>query len=356
MLKSKKEIGTYISKKLKEKEMSQSDLASEIANIMGDGFEKNTIKDNISKWIRGERYPGTEYLYYLAQSLKVSIEEILVAGEVCDKYDTRPLTLYTVGKSGSGEQLEKLMASKENNLPIGTNYDEYNKTVLDYALEFENINLIHYILEKKYLSFQNGMIKTSFRVDYSREVQYFEQFLTLALKYDDREIFKYVMNRICKINLKNDTECFSSNGGITITKEIIYDILNSKNILDYLSTPFIPSTEEFDSLNADIIYRNRKGEEELRVRDIETISPAFNLLLFIANSEKMEIAKKLIKIGKEHNSKALAQLNNVYPSTEYKIKNDGNVIALGVGAEELLFQSLTRLAGSVNSVGEFTLI
>ena len=63
IMKSKDEIGVYIKDRLKQIGLSQSDLAGKIAELKGDGYDKNSLKDNVSKWIRGARYPGTEYIY-----------------------------------------------------------------------------------------------------------------------------------------------------------------------------------------------------------------------------------------------------------------------------------------------------
>ena len=143
IMKSKDEIGVYIKDRLKQIGLSQSDLAGKIAELKGDGYDKNSLKDNVSKWIRGARYPGTEYIYYLAQVLRVSIEEILVAGEVCDKYDDRPFTLYAIAKSGNRDAVDTVMAMQdEYGSCVGTNYDEYDKTLLDYIIQFENLDLL----------------------------------------------------------------------------------------------------------------------------------------------------------------------------------------------------------------------
>lgn len=41
-MKTKEEIGQYLSTKIKEKSLSQSDLARQIAEMRGSGFNKNS--------------------------------------------------------------------------------------------------------------------------------------------------------------------------------------------------------------------------------------------------------------------------------------------------------------------------
>ena len=54
-----------------------ADAFEEAAKYLDSVKAINTVKYNVSKWIKGERYPGTDYVYYLAQVLEVSIEELL---------------------------------------------------------------------------------------------------------------------------------------------------------------------------------------------------------------------------------------------------------------------------------------
>lgn len=347
-MKSKKEIGHYISLKIKEKKMSQSDLADKIATMKGEGYEKSTINDNVSKWIRGERYPGTDYLYYLAQVLEVSVEEILVAGEVCEKYDTRPFTLYAVAKNKNRENVDILMANCESEpFSVGTNYDEYNKTLLDYILEFENLNLIHYIIEKKYVSF-NGEFHTCFRT-HERENEYFKKLLFIALKYDDIFIFKFIIKRTYEINAddavkffeQKEVTCNMNGYRKYLAKEIIENILNTKNILDYLITPFVPTDDEYEELNDDL-------KEMVKIpssKKFETISGFFNYLLNVALMEQLAIAKNFTEIGRIHNEEVLKKINEIYNPIDYEIKNNGKVIMKN--HPNII---LTTLANPVNTI------
>lgn len=348
-LKDKSEIGLYIKEKLKQLEITQSELAGEIAKLKGDGYDKNSIKDNVSKWIRGERYPGTEYIYYLAQVLKVSIEEILVAGEVCEKYDNRPFTLYAIAKSGNREAVDRVMAMQDEfGNCVGTNYDEYNKTLLDYIIEFENLDLLHYLIEKGYVTFYENQIMTTILVGNTYSAV-FKQIVSLSIKYDDLFVFQRAIRRTMPILLsKEDCEGFKLfvkgeyRIGYVLDYSDIVGILNTDKILQYLITPFVPTIEEWKQLNAGTIYRRiGSREEQTEVKEIETLSASFNLLLNVAVKEKLPDVEKIADIGKEHNKKAKEQVEKIYAPNVYKIGSEGNVTV------EYDIGSLTVFAGIV---------
>ncbi len=347
-MKSKTEIGLYIKSKIEQMGISQSDLAGKIAELRGDGYEKNSIKDNVSKWIRGERYPGTEYIYYLSQVLQVSIEEILVAGEVCEKYDDRPFTLYAVAKSGNRDAVEKIMTTTDDNgTTIGENYDEYDKTLLDYIIEFENIDLLHYLIEKRYVSFWENQIQTVIRIGVSYDAV-FQKIVSLAIKHDDLFVFQNAIKRTRPILFSKENRLFENDlfvrneyrMGYILSHNDIIAILNTTHILNYLTEPFVPNEDEWSELNSGIIYMKRNSrEEETAVKDFQTISQSFNLLLNMALSHNMSVAGHLIKLAEKHNPAALEQLHALYDKNEYRIGSEGNVtVGHHIG-------SLTVLAG-----------
>lgn len=347
-MKSKTDIGLYIKQRIEKLGISQSDLAGKIAELRGDGYEKNSIKDNVSKWIRGERYPGTEYIYYLAQVLRVSVEEILVAGEVCDKYDDRPYTLYAVAKSGNRDAVEKIMTTTDDNgNTIGENYDEYDKTLLDYIIQFENIDLLHYLIEKQYVSFFENQIHTLIRIGISY-TDVFQKIVSLAIKYDDLFVFRKAIKRTRPILLAQDDKLFENDlfvrneyrMGYILSQNEIAATLNTTHILKYLTEPFVPSVDEWNELNSGIIYLKRNyHDEETAVKNFQTVSQSFNLLLNMALSRKMPVAEHLMAIAEKHNSTAREHLHTLYGKNEYRIGSEGNVtVGHHIG-------SLTVLAG-----------
>lgn len=345
-MKTKKEIGQYLDKKIKEKKLLQSDLAERIAKMLGSGYGKKSIKSSVNKWIRGERYPGTEYIYYLAQVLEVSIEEILVAGEVCNKYEDRPFTLYAIAKSGNRDAVDKIMSLyDENDLrSVGQNCDEYGKSLLDYIIQFENLDLLHYLIEKEYVSFNDNQINSRMLI-HDQPINYFQPIVDLAVKYDDLEIFSKAIKRIRPILLDQTEGIIKYSEKYQLSKEIVMKVLDTKDILTYLQTPFIPTTEEWEELNMGIHYRNLKNDKELiEAKSFQTISPAFNLLMNFAIEENHPSKQSMIEIAKSHNKRVQEQLNAVYDKDNFEIDGEGNV------SIHPRRGSLTRLAGVSSSI------
>lgn len=297
----------------------------------------------------GRAVSGTEYIFYLAQVFKVSIEEVLVAGEVCDKYDNRPFTLYAIARSGNKEAVDTVMTMRNENVGcVGTNYDEYDRTLLDYIIQFENLELLHYLIEKQYVSFYENNIATTIKFG-DTYPDLFNQIVSLAIKNDDVYVFRNAIRRYTPLLLSKEeslgNELFVKNeyrAGNIIAYSDLLKILQTDKIFQYLSTPFIPSAEEWRQLNVGIIYTKRDTRnEQAEVKKLETISAAFNLLLNVALVDKLPVAEKLIAIGREHNIKARKELANIYSEKDYRIGSEGNVtVGYHIG-------SLTVFAGII---------
>lgn len=346
-MKTKEEIGKFIKERINYLNLSQSDLARKIANMKGEGYSQVAIKDNVSKWIRGERYPGTEYIYYLSQVLEISVEEILVAGEVCDKYDDRPFSLYAVAKSGNVDQLEKLMNTyTPSETCVGSNYDEYDKTILDYIIEFERLDLLKYLVDKGCLTFYDTQVSTSIYIGgQCSSEEMFKKIVSLAVKYDDLEVLKKTLKRTRPIFItenSSDESHFSASEyrkGYVLSKQVIENILDAKQILEYLIEPFVPSEEEWREMNGGIIYLDRYTRKELvEIKKIETLALSFNLLFEIAEKKEHPVAQKLISVARAHNEKAKDFLNRFYDEKEYKIASNGIVTTdiYGIGCITVL--------------------
>ena len=231
---------------------------------------------------------------------------------------------------------------------VGTNYDEYDKTLLDYIIQFENLDLLHYLIEKEYVSFFENQIMTTIRLGNTYS-DVFRQIVSLAIKYDDIFVFQKAIKRSIPILLSKDEgfdeKLFIKNeyrAGYIIAYTDLLKISHTDKIFQYLTTPFIPTPEEWRQLNAGIIYiRRGTRDEQTEVRELETISASFNLLLNLSIVEKLPVAEKLIAIGIEHNEKVRKQLADIYSSDDYKIGSEGNVT---VGHH---FGSLTVFAGVI---------
>ena len=329
-MKTKEEIGKFIKERIEYLNLKQSDLAARIAILKGAGYSKDAIKDNVSKWIRGERYPGTEYIYYLSQVLELSVEEILVAGDVCDKYDNRPFSLYAVARSGDINAMEELMNTyTPDGSCVGTNYDEYDKTILDYIIEFERIDLLKFLINKGYLSFFDTQINTVIRIGGQCSYEeMFKKIISLAIKYDEVDVFKHAIKRTKPIIVEGNNEISTATyrTGYLFSKKEVEQILDSKLILEYLARPFVASEDEWRELNPGIIYIKPGTREELNeIKGIETLSLSFNLLLDLAKREEHSMLNNLLDIARKHNIKIKQYLENFYNNNEYKVSSEGIV-------------------------------
>ena len=190
-IKDKNEVGVYIDFLLNERQWKQADLSKKLTEIEG----RPVSRDNVSKWIAGERYPGIDHIYYLAQVFNVSIENILMAGSQRDNFDDRLFSLYAVAKSGDKKRLDQLMnLENEYGTKIGENYDEFDKTILDYLIEFKRVDLIKYMFEKGYMFMWETQTNTAIRVGNLTGMEdKFNAFVDLAIEYDDVELFQYLI-------------------------------------------------------------------------------------------------------------------------------------------------------------------
>ena len=332
-MKDSNEIGIFIKERLKQLNMKSSVLAEELAKAKGENYTKDQLRDLVYKWVNGQRTPGIDYIYYLSKILKVSIEEMLVAGEVCEKYESRPFTLYAIAKSNNFEQLDEVMKTPTpDGSIVGVNYDEYDKTILDYAVEFENIEMIKYMIKKEYLQFQTygSHITTTIRI--GGQCSYIEmanKIIMLAIKYDDVELFSSIISRetpIWRTEPLIDGDIYvrtEYQDGFELSPNTIDNILYKEKILNYLAQPYIATLDNWKKLNVGIIY-NRDNSINENLSNIYRLPFAFNLLLDTALISNNDKAKELIEIVKRHNYSVENELKRFYDKEELKSDKFGN--------------------------------
>ena len=331
-LKSEKEIGIFIKEKLHELNMRQADLARQIADMMGDSSYKNQLKDNISKWIAGKRRPGVEYIFYLARALHVSVEEILLAGDVCEKYDTRPYTLYALAKSGDTNAADEMFNSiTASGSAVAAHYDEYDKTLLDYIVKFSNIKLAHYLLEKGYIGFNSSFLSDNLmRVGDMWQTGALD-LIKLAIKNDDELVFRKAIERTTRVCISfgdnyNYSAYWSENkmyDSMPFTYDMLIDILSTEKILQYIITPFIPTEAEWLALNNGIYFHYQINNTKKSYS--ETLTFLFNPILNVAVKNNHQNVDKLIKIGVEHNKRVLSWLRKYSRGVSYRLNKNGSI-------------------------------
>ena len=340
-IKDKNEVGGYINFLLNERQWKQADLSKKLTEIEG----RPVSRDNVSKWIAGERYPGIDHIYYLAQVFNVSIENILMAGSQRDNFDDRLFSLYAVAKSGDKKRLDQLMnLENEYGTKIGENYDEFDKTILDYLIEFKRVDLIKYMFEKGYISMWETQMNTAIRVGNLTGMEdKFNAFVDLAIEYDDVELFQYLIKPTrpilqkkedCELEVFQETQF--RRDGYVFSKQMIEKLLKTENILNSYLRSFTLTKEEWEEWNGGIVYyKNNKGRERCdELEHVPSVSASFNLVLNYLLLKGHCLSEEMLNFAIEHKKQAQLYLQGVkymespYP---YKIDGEGRVVANSYG-------------------------
>jgi len=151
---SNKEIGEYISKLIYENNKFKSgrDFCKKYLKLV---YGVKPSDEEIQK--QANRLSGIKSgkfgiqindLEYYTQLLEVTCEELLSAGESKPPFPDR-YSNYNFAHSTEEKYWKKYIDNEDK---IFLNADEYGKTVLDYALEFENLKLIKFLMQNHYLT------------------------------------------------------------------------------------------------------------------------------------------------------------------------------------------------------------
>ncbi len=107
------------------------------------------IQNRISQIINGKKWIQLEDLPIFAELLGVSVEDIISAG-TSSTPSTSHITNYSIAYSDDPNVWETHIHRPDN---LFLNLDEYNKTIIDYALEAGNYALLKYLMDKDYIWF-----------------------------------------------------------------------------------------------------------------------------------------------------------------------------------------------------------
>ena len=109
------------------------------------------MSNRLSQIKKGKKAIQTYDLPYFTELLGISCEQILSAGKYCSPLNQR-ITNYTIAAS---KDPVKWKAYIEHPEKLILNSDEYGKTVIDYALEFENYEFLKYLMDEGYIWFDS---------------------------------------------------------------------------------------------------------------------------------------------------------------------------------------------------------
>lgn len=147
-------IGRYLDDLISKKYESRRAFCREYIQATGEEPTSETINNmsnRLAQIVKGNKAIQTYDLPYFCELLAVSCEQILSAGE-CSVPITNRVTNYSVACSKDPAVWEAYINRADK---LILNSDEYCKTVLDYALDFGNYELIKFLMDHNYIWFDS---------------------------------------------------------------------------------------------------------------------------------------------------------------------------------------------------------
>lgn len=303
-------VGEHLSKLINTKFPSQRQFAKAVLELGGetaDADRLSKMSNRISGIVNGKKSIQITDLPVFTHLLQVSCEEILSGGKSFS-YENGRLTNYSVSLSGKKEVWEEYVALPEQ--PI-LNFDEYGKSLINYALEFRNYPLMKYLTENgiieftdednedDYMFFSGG---TRLKYDPARndilasEVSRKEirqQMTALAAENGDIDMLVSLRAReIPSLCLANSLACRAPECDDSYDGELISRIAASdERVLDYF-------TEEFEVKNS-IGKQNR------------FMFPYMSELIAQLINNRSKYASTAIKRATAHNKRAYEQMSKL---------------------------------------------
>lgn len=146
------EIGNYLRQLISKKGYSQRYFGELCLKEKGESVDETTktnMANRLSQMIKGKKAVQLDDLPAFTKLLGASCEEILSAGKHFAAFSNRQ-THYSVATSTDRSNWEAYIAREDQ---IILNADEYGKTLIDYALEFGNYDLLKFLMDNKYIWF-----------------------------------------------------------------------------------------------------------------------------------------------------------------------------------------------------------
>ena len=149
----KVEIGRHIADLLEESRFkSARQFGKEYLRVRYGSVDEDAIpniQNRISQIINGKKWIQMEDLPIFADLLGVSVEDIVSAGTSSTPSSGR-VTNYSIAHSDDPAAWDAYI-NREDKLFL--NPDEYNKTIIDYALEAGNYAFLKFLMDKKHIWF-----------------------------------------------------------------------------------------------------------------------------------------------------------------------------------------------------------
>ncbi len=148
-------IGFYLSGLIKQKFKSTRQFCKayiELTGLEADDVRIQKMANRLSQITNGKKSIQLKDLQYFNQLLDVTCEQILSAGNYFVP-DNGRITNYQIAFTKDKHLWEQYI-HRDDDLIL--NADEYNKTVIDYALEFKNYDFLKYLMDNNYIWFDSG--------------------------------------------------------------------------------------------------------------------------------------------------------------------------------------------------------
>lgn len=151
--KSNEKVGKYLNGLILEKYKNVRRFCIDYIKLSGLDENDNSViakmQNRMSQIIQGKKAIQIYDLPTFCELLGVSCEEILSAGKDFTPFSGR-VTNYEISFSKDKTVWDKYINHRDK---LILNPDEYNKTVIDYALEFKNYDFLKYLMDKGYIWF-----------------------------------------------------------------------------------------------------------------------------------------------------------------------------------------------------------
>jgi len=307
-----KVVGKFISELRKNNGLTQLELASKL----------DVSDKTVSKWESGSGFPDISQLPKLAKLFNITVDELL-AGKHSEQMSNSSL-LESAVRIGGLSGIKELIA-KGGKI---TNPDEFNKNVIDYAIKYQDIELVLYLFDKALLKIVDHNIITPLEKNSINPRQYYPngvkpspsysrsdeitELLILGKQYDKVKDILYKENRQTLNRLMNSPANRMTGKPKSPAHERISVILRrhhlkfSKGFFEKWLHNFDPEMVSilcgFDIDLADKTYKEiaeiigKYGTEEQKVQFFQMVN-AYNLEQLIHNENSKKMYYYELKMG-----------------------------------------------------------
>lgn len=275
-------------------------------------------KSNFSKMLKEERPLKHEFIIPLEKIFGVSMAKLMDDGAYALPLDKKDMPYvkgfrYYAYKDDINlyeDEFERTMVTNDG-YPTICNSDEFNKTFLDYVVEYRSINALRFLLYKHGLKSYICSCN-SYQID-GRHIIFTtmeNQLFNMVIQEDDVELFDVLFNPFETCVLYR-----TAREQLRIKPQTYEFILNSGKIFNSL---FIPKKFLFKDFNRGIIGHENETIELLNPFLTECLDYALSKL-----DKYRERAKQILLFGIDYNKKALE--NTGVEVASLQVREYGNV-------------------------------